>query len=580
MPELNISMQLASMPHQRLDLRQIDRVRAKMQVRRRAVVNLNQTASVSGSVIALCLQLMFHRHNYPINKACFSNADHNMLILRDILALSGYNSVLEKCAAGSLYQGSEAGVRAWLSHQEGKTPEERSYARKMPKVQGIVFSHPSVILENSRRSEKRNKEKERNMGGGNINTGSSGTGNSVSLQDWATKINQSGNGGSEKDRLMQQTKDGNFYSIKRHGALRNTLSRVAVGFGAVFGFDLHEGLNCPTKKRTKLAAEQFNNWAGNQGWSALDSVSVADVLASLKPNTDVLELDEECTRPASIKPSSIELVLIPEIPASRKGNLKDYILTDKAPTGPAAITFAVSSLGEDFRKDVNCRSIYNLVLESVVATKGTLDDREAQGHLHNYKDLLVSIENNKDFAAELCAMEKTVNNTVRRLGTTMSSSDSKEGLPSQLASLFHPELFVEDKNIEGDLTDPKVGLRKKIFELSVTRALYEMKISSPEDLRALTSILSRLGSSDANKEIGEIGLELEGVLCLIAQQDQEIVNILRNQVNNIHYELTQEQVYGPPILRDFTQQNVPQQLRNTIEALKGPNSIDSTVDPT
>ena len=55
------------------------------------------------------------------------------------------------------------------------------------------------------------------------------------LRGLATQISGDQKIGNKDDWLVQQDKEEGVYAIKRHGVLRNTLVRIAVGFGKIFG---------------------------------------------------------------------------------------------------------------------------------------------------------------------------------------------------------------------------------------------------------------------------------------------------------------------------------------------------------
>ena len=361
--------------------------------------------------------------------------------------------------------------------------------------------------------------------------------NLAELRNLADQIRGSSDKASSMDLVLQKTNRGGFYTIKQHdGALRNALVKVAVGLGAIFGVDLHLKLNCPSKERTAQAAQLFNNLTKRPEDHTLNSVLGVDVLTSFK--TDVQQPNQGND--------------LPDIPIDKKGNLKNYILAKgDEPTNLAKETFAKTGLGEDFIKDDNCRSIYNLVLESRIATHGQIGDY-AHKDIDRNKQLLEAVGNDKDFATELCEIEKTVNSAVRRMGPM--SRESEKDLSSLLVEVFPAKLFEKDQPGKSNYRD----LRESFFKLCVAKALHEVKLNDTEDLDSLTSILSKVPTNESKI----ISSELEGVLYLLREHDEGMVSAFRRQVASMKDDGTASYV-----LEDKSR-HVPLNLRNKITALK------------
>ena len=198
------------------------------------------------------------------------------------------------------------------------------------------------------------------MGGNNVNMATSRTGGEYSqtFKDFAEKIKGTQDKGMVglKDRLVQQDKNGVCYSIKRHGVVRNTLVRIAVGFGAIFGFDLHKSLNCPTKARTDRAVQQFNNSMGKQE-SRINSVSIANIIDSYQTGNTAPELADTASKPTEAQPqtadSAPELAeSLQEITPTTKPVKSVSFKDEQAPSAGSEVTNAESTARDNFAKPV------------------------------------------------------------------------------------------------------------------------------------------------------------------------------------------------------------------------------------
>ena len=310
------------------------------------------------------------------------------------------------------------------------------------------------------------------MSGSKINMGVSGREDLTSFSKYVSLLRVDSKTNNRENWLLQQGENGKLYAINQHGALRNTLVRIVVAFGAICGCDLHQRLHCPTKERTLRVAEQFNDLMKKNGSDRLSSILVKMVLDSEPPSNahDSLKVDEKST--------------LTYIPIDKKENLKDYILADQEPYGKAAEILVEVGISKEFLQDENCRRIYNLFCEAEVAREGKIGS--AERIIMSNCISLKALDCNKGLAVELCEIEEAVKGAVLRMDFANRSSKNK--FQESLFSLFHPKLFVKGDNPDSSL----VRLRRTVFEDMVAKAMHDLRLNNPGNFRDLARVLSNL----------------------------------------------------------------------------------------